>query len=95
MRHFVRRREARQLRRENEDAHDQRRADRLKEIQLHAVIVRDLAALEADFLEDAVQLDCVEPQIVREPVDLLRAVVVEQVLGQELERAVEMRFARP
>ena len=31
------RREARQLRREDEDAHDQREADRLKQIELHAV----------------------------------------------------------
>ena len=78
MRDLVRGREARQLRGENEDAHDEREPDRLQQVELEPVIVRDLAAFEPDVLEDRVQLDGVEPQMVGKPVDGAGAVVLQQ-----------------
>ena len=92
---LVRRREARQLRGEDEDAHDEREPDRLQQVELEAVVVGDLAAFEPDVLQQRVQLDGVEPQMVRKPVDGAGAVVLQEAGSERLEGSLVRRLAAP
>ena len=88
-------REPRQLRRKDEDAHDHRQTDGLEQIELEPVVVRHLAALDPERLEDLMQIDGIETKMMGKPVDRCGSRIAQQERRQIPERGLDSGLAPP